>query len=145
MFARRGLPEPTGSRERRPRIAAQRDRQTLGNWAASAKRRADAQLTPSPPGPTGHRAAPAGGSRLGRSQRLPGAGWWGGSHQEGQSPAWTEHSLLTAPCRNSVRTGIYRLQGGRDRFILCSSTVTVLTGRGGAPLRCGCVSSVTCT
>lgn len=48
MFTRHGLQELTGSRGSH-RITAQRDRQTLGNTAASAKQRADGPTrTPSP-------------------------------------------------------------------------------------------------
>lgn len=84
MFARHGLQELTGSRVSH-RITAQRDRQMLGNTAASAKQRADGPtLTPSPP------------------DLQVGVGGMGEGHREGQSEAWTEHRLLTAPCGNSI-------------------------------------------
>lgn len=120
------FPGPTSRRGRRHWVPAQRDRYTPGKGCLS---RADGpRLTPSPPGPTGHRATPAGGSRLGWSQCLPG-GWWG-MHQEGQSPVWMAHSLLAAPQGNSIRTGIFSLRGGRGRGTPCSSAAPGLTWRG---------------
>lgn len=128
MFAPRGF-QGRQAEEEEGTGSLPKETNTRREKVASAEQRADGpRLTPSPPGPTGHRATPAGGSRLGWSQCLPG-GWWG-MHQEGQSPVWMAHSLLAAPQGNSIRTGIFSLRGGRDRGTPCSSAAPGLTWRG---------------